>query len=99
MAVEVVDITIVAEEEEINITLAVVVGMVAECSNSSKMINIIKEVAEEEAVAEEDTTKPTIRAMGTSTKVDTAVELEGGDTGAVEVCTPKNAFTPGQSQL
>jgi hypothetical protein len=94
VAEEVVDITIVAEEEEINIILAVVVGMVAECSNSSRMINTIKEVAEVEAVAEEVTTNPTIRAMVTSTKADTAVELEGGDIGAVEVRTLKNAVTP-----
>jgi mannitol-specific phosphotransferase system IIBC component len=87
VAEEVVDIIIVAEGEEINIILAVVAGMVAECSNSSRMINTTKEVDEEEVVAAAGTTKATIRAMGTSTKADTAVEAEGEDIGAVEVRT------------
>lgn len=94
MAGKVVDIAIVAEEEEINIILAVVVGMVAERINSSKMINTIKEVVEEEEEVEEDTIKPIIKAMVTSTKADIAVEPEGGDTGAVEVRTPKKCNQP-----
>ncbi len=90
MAEEVVDITAVAEEEEINITLAVVVDMVAECSNNSKMINITKEAVVEAVVAAAGITKATIKAMATSIKADTAVRAEGEDTGVVEVRTEKN---------
>ena len=83
-----VDITAVAEEEEINITLAVVVDMVAECSNNSKMINITKEAVVEAVVAAAGITKATIKAMATSIKADIAAEGEAEDTGAVEVrCT------------
>lgn len=85
MAEEVVDITLAAEEEEINIILAVAVGMVVKCSNNSKMINTIKEAVEEEAVAAAGTIRATIRAMVTSTKADTAEEAEGEGIGAVEV--------------
>ena len=80
-----VDITVVAEGEEINITLAAAVGMVAKCSNSSKMINITKEADEEEVVAVAGTTRATIRAMVTSTKPDITIVAEGEDIGEVEV--------------